>query len=214
MAKNPKRKSDFPRWLFAQECNFIAGAATIDALPATRLPEIAFVGRSNVGKSSLINALTGRKSLARISHTPGRTQQINFFNLGDQLMLVDLPGYGFAKVSKQQQQQWGDLIGHYLATQPNLRLLCLLIDGRHGIKPSDKDMMTLLKQTATPFLVVLTKADKTKKTELEKVKTDVEEFLKTTPGALNHLIITSAHEKYGADDLRDYVSSFATGSPK
>src|SRR3954452_8001580 len=157
------------RLLFAQECKFIWGAADQANLPEATLPEIAFAGRSNVGKSSLINALTGRKTLARTSNTPGRTQQINFFDLGNRLALVDLPGYGYAQESKTKISAWNELVRRYLKGRVTLRRGCLLIDGRHGTKPSDEEIMTMLDRAAVPYQVVLTKADKVKPADLQKI---------------------------------------------
>src|SRR5215469_6879054 len=147
------------RKLFAGPCDFIWGATTAQDLPPEKLNEIAFVGRSNAGKSSLINALTGRKSLARVSQTPGATRQINFFNLADRLMLVDLPGYGFAKRSKSEAEQWQEMIFSYLRRRARLRRVALLIDARRGVMDSDLQVMTLLDQAAVSYGLVLTKAD-------------------------------------------------------
>ena len=129
---------EFGRWLFAQPCDFVTGAVRLDQLPETALPEVAFAGRSNVGKSSLINALTGRKTLARTSNMPGRTREINFFLLAERLMLVDLPGYGYARAAKHQIQRWNQLITKYLKGRPNLCRVCLLIDARRGIMDADE----------------------------------------------------------------------------
>ena len=134
--------------LFRKECRFVAGAATTERIPPATLPEVAFIGRSNVGKSSLINALVNRKDLARTSKTPGRTQQLNFFNLGEQLMLVDLPGYGYAKASKAAISEWNLLIGHYLRSRAALKRVCVLVDSRHGLKDSDRLMMKMLDEHA------------------------------------------------------------------
>ena len=136
---------------------FITSAVSVKQYPADDFPEFAFVGRSNVGKSSLINALTGRKMLARTSNTPGRTQQINFFQLGEKLMLVDLPGYGYAKASKRSVQNWTNLLKLYLKGRAQLRRVCLLIDARHGIKKTDQNIMKLLDQAAVSYQVILTK---------------------------------------------------------
>jgi GTP-binding protein len=150
------------RLLFAKECTFLRGVVRLDGLPAPALPEIAFAGRSNVGKSSLLNALTGRKSLARTSNTPGRTREINFFELGGALLLADLPGYGYAKVSKKQVKGWTRLVRDYLTGRPNLRRLCLLIDARRGIQDSDREIMGLLDEAAVVYQAVFTKCDKVK----------------------------------------------------
>ena len=133
------------RILFAGACDFVLGVAGLEQLPASDRPEVAFAGRSNVGKSSLINALTNRKTLARTSHTPGRTQQLNFFDLGKQIYMVDMPGYGYAKVSKKQRAEWNTLIFDYLRGRQSLRCVFILIDGRHGIKDSDEELMARLK---------------------------------------------------------------------
>src|SRR5579872_3102379 len=150
------------RILFAGACDFIWGSMSADNLPPETLNEIAFVGRSNAGKSSLINALTGRKSLARVSQTPGATRQINFFKLADRLMLVDLPGYGFAKRSKTEADQWQEMIFSYLSSRARLRRVALLIDARRGVMDSDREVMALLDRTAVSYGLVLTKADELK----------------------------------------------------
>jgi GTP-binding protein len=150
------------RRLFAQECRFVAGADRIEALPPIGLPEIAFAGRSNVGKSSLVNALTGRTTLARVSHTPGRTQQLNFFDLGGRLGLVDMPGFGFARVAKSKIKDWSGLIERYLRGRPSLRRVCLLVDARHAAMAVDRAFMDRLDAAAVSYQVVLTKSDKVK----------------------------------------------------
>src|SRR5580704_18060070 len=139
--------SETIRKLFASQCEFVAGAATLDAIPAPVLPEIGFIGRSNVGKSSLVNALVGRKSLARTSQSPGATKQINFFRLDDALILVDLPGYGFARVSRTQSAEWQQLIFSYLRGRANLRRVVVLIDARRGVLRADKEAMKLLDES-------------------------------------------------------------------
>ena len=153
------------RRLFAQECKFFFGATKEDALPPDGLPEVAFAGRSNVGKSSLVNALTGRKTLANVSRTPGRTQQLNFFELGGRLWLVDLPGYGYAKVAKSTVASWQKLIERYLKGRPTLRRVLVLIDTRHGLKEVDRGVLDGLDEAAQSYQVVMTKADLAKPAE-------------------------------------------------
>lgn len=148
--------------IFKQEAKFVAGAAKINQLPKLFLPQIAFFGRSNVGKSSLINKICRHKNLARVSHTPGRTQQINFFSIADKIIITDLPGYGFAKVPASQKQYWISLITHYLQNEHNLCLINLLIDSRRGIKENDIEIIELLKSCDKKFQIILTKADKVK----------------------------------------------------
>jgi GTP-binding protein len=190
------------RKLFAGACDFAAGATHTEILPPPSLPEVAFAGRSNVGKSSLINALTGRNALARVSHTPGRTQQLNFFDLGGALMLVDLPGYGYAKVAKHTARQWSALIHAYLKGRVNLRRLCLLIDARHGLKPGDEEIMKLLDLSAVPYRVVLTKIDKVKAAELDAVIAQTTRRLVKHPAAAPLPWPVSAHEGIGIAELR------------
>src|SRR5689334_5622162 len=153
------------RKLFAGPCDFVWGATSAGNLPPDKLSEVAFVGRSNAGKSSLVNALTGRKSLARVSQTPGATRQINFFDLGGRLMLVDLPGYGFAKRSKTESDSWQEMIFAYLRRRSRLRRVLLLIDARRGVMDSDRQVMTLLDQAAVSYGLVLTKGDELKTSE-------------------------------------------------
>src|SRR5882724_13666168 len=147
------------RKLFAGPCEFVAGAASFESLIPISLPEIAFAGRSNVGKSSLVNALTGRRSLARTSSSPGHTRQINFFDLAGQLSLVDLPGYGFAQVSRSMKETWQDLASAYLRGRPTLKRVCLLIDSRHGVKEADRETMKNLDAAAVSYQLILTKTD-------------------------------------------------------
>ncbi len=197
------------RKLFAGECRFVAGANTLEIIPPATHPEIAFIGRSNVGKSSLINALTGRKALARVSDTPGRTQQLNFFLLGEKLMLVDLPGYGFAKVSKQQVREWTGLIRDYLRGRANLARVFLLIDARRGIMPPDEEFMDMLDEAAVSYQLVLTKADKLKAKEGEKALSNVAEHVNRRPAAHPELFMTSAENGEGIESLRAEVAQLS-----
>lgn len=192
----------FGRWLFAQDCRFAAAAAATGALPPEDLPEVAFAGRSNVGKSSLLNALTGRSRLARTSRAPGRTQQINFFTLGRRLMLVDLPGYGFARAPKRAVRAWTRLVEAYLSERPTLRRLCLLIDARLGLKESDRDLMAKLDCAAVPYQIVLTKADKVPAQEMAARLAALEQELARHPAALREVEVTSARRGHGIDGLR------------
>ncbi len=201
----PPNLHDFARWLFAQECTFIAGADKLDILPPPALPEIAFAGRSNVGKSSLINALLGRKSLARISHTPGRTQQLNFFLLGKHLYIVDMPGYGYAAVSKAKIKLWSQLIQNYLKGRVPLKRVFLLIDSRHGLKSSDQVVMEELDKAAVSYQLVLTKMDKAPPAHLEALKNILPETLKKHPAAFPELLFTSSLTKEGIDPLREAI---------
>lgn len=191
------------RKLFSGTCDFMLGVASLDQLPEADKPEIAFAGRSNVGKSSLLNALTGRKALARTSNTPGRTQQLNFFNLGDQCFLVDMPGYGYAKVSKAMRKEWDKLIFTYLRGRANLRSVFILIDSRHGIKENDRELMKMLDEAAVSFRIIMTKADKGKnRAEMEK---DTREILKKHPAAYPEIIFTSAEKGEGLEELRTQI---------
>lgn len=183
--------------LFNSECKFIAGAATFDQIPYSKLPEIAFVGRSNVGKSSLINSLVG-KNCARVSKTPGRTQQINFFTLGNKISLVDLPGYGYAAVSKQTRLHWDSLIINYLKHRKNLMRIFLLIDSKLGIKQNDEEIMEIFDALGLVFQIILTKADK-KSFEIEDL---TKELIQGHPAAFPEIILTSSKKNEGIKQLR------------
>lgn len=197
------------RWLFAQECVFVSGAANYDGVPDADLPEIAFVGRSNVGKSSLINALTGRKTLARTSNTPGRTQQINFFRLQDALMLADLPGYGYAKASKTEIKRWTRLIFDYLRGRPSLRRVCLLIDARHGLKTKDIEVMKDLDDAAVSYQIVLTKCDKVKPGALAQLLDTTASRIAKHVAAHPTIIATSSVKNDGVESLRAELAMMA-----
>ncbi len=197
------------RLLFAQDCQFVTGAANLGGVPSSELPEIAFGGRSNVGKSSLVNALTGRRTLARTSNTPGRTQQLNFFNLGGRLMLVDLPGYGFAAAPKPTVDRWTRLVKGYLKGRAGLRRLCLLIDARHGIKPVDRTLMSLLDTAAVSYQAVLTKCDKVKPEDLRALEAATAAELAKRTAAHPDVLATSARSGEGIAALRAELAGLA-----
>jgi GTP-binding protein len=197
------------RKLFAQACDFVTGVADLAQLPPMRLPEVAFSGRSNVGKSSLINALTGRRQLARISQTPGRTQQINLFDLGGRLTLVDLPGYGYAQAPKPAVEAWQQLVRAYLRGRASLRRTCVLVDARHGLKDNDRAFMAMLGETAVAFQVVLTKADLVRPAELADLVDSVDGELLRRLGAHPRLIVSSAQRGEGIDRLRAELAALA-----
>ena len=190
------------RVLFARPASFIMGAVSVDALPAPDLPEVAFAGRSNVGKSSLINGLVNRHGLARASNEPGRTREVNFFLLDDRLRLVDLPGYGWAKVSRGVAKKFQDLGRAYLRGRPNLRRVYLLIDSLHGLKPADAEAMDALDQAAVSYQIVLTKADKLKPAEVEAVVQRTQAAIAKRPAAFPRVIATSTEKGTGIPELR------------
>lgn len=194
------------RKLFAGEVGFLKGVVAMDGLPAGDRAEICFAGRSNVGKSSLLNALTGRKALARTSSTPGRTQEINYFTLADQAYLVDLPGYGFANAPLPVVEKWQRLLKAYLSGRATLRRAFLLIDARHGVKPVDEEIMALLSSAAVTFQVVLTKTDKPKKGEFDRNLEKTRSALQKYPAAYPELLLTSSQTGNGIAELRATIS--------
>jgi GTP-binding protein len=197
------------RLLFAGACDFIAAANNMKVLPPEGLPEICFAGRSNVGKSSLINALTGRKTLARTSQTPGRTRQLIFFSLADRIQLVDLPGYGYARAPKTDIKAWTTLTRKFLAGRASLQRVFLLIDARRGIGPGDSEIMTLLDASAVSWAVVITKADKLKPAALEAVCNDTRSRITTHVAAFPELFVTSAEAATGIAELRAHLGALA-----
>ncbi|WP_120500680.1 ribosome biogenesis GTP-binding protein YihA/YsxC [Roseovarius sp. EL26] len=194
------------RKLFAGPVDFLKGVVAMSGLPPADRLEVCFAGRSNVGKSSLINALTGRKRLARASNTPGRTQEINYFTLGDERYMVDLPGYGYAEAPVAVVEKWQRLLKSYLSGRPTLRRAFVLVDSRHGIKPVDDEIMSLLDSAAVAFQVVLTKDDKIKDKDREKMLAQVREKLSKHPAAFPELISTSAEKGDGIATLRSVIN--------
>jgi len=195
--------------LFVSECAFLKGVVAMEGLPPSDRLEVCFAGRSNVGKSSLINALTKRRNLARSSNTPGRTQEINFFTLGDTRYLVDLPGYGFAKAPVAVVEKWQNLMKSYLSGRANLRRIFLLIDARHGPKKADEEIMSLLDSCAVTFQVVLTKIDKTRDEARENVISATKIALMKHVAAYPEIVLTSSEKKQGVDTLRAIIAGIA-----
>ncbi|MFG1398237.1 ribosome biogenesis GTP-binding protein YihA/YsxC [Roseixanthobacter pseudopolyaromaticivorans] len=194
------------RLLFAAEWNFLTAAPTVEFLPPMLGLEIAFAGRSNVGKSSLVNALTGRKTLARTSVTPGRTQELIFFRVGPQLTMVDMPGYGFAKAPKEKVEAWTQTILDYLRGRVNLARVFVLIDARHGIKPVDEDVLNLLDKAAVSYAIVLTKVDQVKPSAFPERLAETEAKIRKRPAAYPHVFATSSHTGAGLPELRGAVA--------
>jgi GTP-binding protein len=197
------------RVLFARPVEFLMGAARIDGLPPPDLPEVAFAGRSNVGKSSLINGLTGRRHLARASTEPGRTREVNFFLLDGRLRLADLPGYGFARASRSDARRFQDLGRAYLRGRPNLRRVYLLIDARHGLKPPDAEALDALDQAAVSYQLVLTKSDKLKPAQAQAMVEETAAKVARRPAAFPRVLATSAETGSGLADLRAEIAAAA-----
>jgi GTP-binding protein len=204
----PERpEAEAGRLLFAGPCTFLKGVVAMDGLPAADRLEVCFAGRSNVGKSSLINALVGQKALARSSNTPGRTQEVNYFSLGEKHFLVDLPGYGFAKAPVSVVATWQRLMKSYLSGRASLRRVFLLIDARHGPKEADNEIMALLDSCAVTFQVVLTKTDKIKDAKLDQVVAQTKSSLAQHPAAFPEIVLTSAEKKQGLETLRAVIAA-------
>jgi GTP-binding protein len=197
------------RKLFAAECRFFVGAQRLDQVPPAAGPEVAFAGRSNVGKSSLLNALTGRKSLARASAEPGRTRQLNFFDLGGRLTLVDMPGYGYARASKDIKADWQGMMFDYLRGRPTLRRVLLLLDARIEVKAADTAVMELLDRAAVTYQLVLTKADGLKPPALARKHAEIERLARTHPAAHPEVIVTSVETGQGIAELRAELAQLA-----
>ncbi len=202
-----RAEAEIGRKLFAGPCTFLKGVVAMDGLPPADRLEVCFAGRSNVGKSSLINGLVGQKNLARSSNTPGRTQEINFFELGEAHYLVDLPGYGFAQAPVKVVEKWQRLMKSYLSGRANLRRIFLLIDARHGPKQVDSEIMSLLDKCAVTFQVVLTKIDKIKDDERAAVIAKTQESLHGHPTAFPEIILTSSEKKQGLETLRATIAA-------
>jgi len=197
------------RLLFAAECTFFFGAQKLDQVPPPAGLEIAFAGRSNVGKSSLLNALTGRNSLARVSSEPGRTRQLNFFDLGGRLTLVDMPGYGYARASKDIKADWQGMMFEYLRGRPTLRRVMLLLDARIEVKQADNDVIELLDRAAVTFQIVLTKADSVKAAAMERKIREAEQLARSHAAAYPRILTTSSETGEGIAALRAELASLA-----
>ncbi len=199
-------ETEAARKIFKAQSGFALGVASVDGLPSSDRVEVAFAGRSNVGKSSLLNALLGRRSLARVSNTPGRTRELNYFTLGEELFVVDMPGYGYAEAPKTLVAGWNALIHDYLRGRPQLKRVMLLIDSRHGLKSSDQEIMTLLDKAAVSYQGVLTKADKPKAGNLGAVIRETAHALQKHPAAFPELLVTSAATGSGIATLRNAIA--------
>ena len=201
-----EKKKELGRLLFSKETSFVKGVVDMPGLPNPDKIEVCFSGRSNVGKSSLINALTGRKGLARASNTPGRTQEINFFSIPDNHYLVDLPGYGYANAPIKVVEKWQNLLKRYLAGRQSLRRAFVLVDSRHGVKKVDTEIMSMLDSSAVTFQVVLTKLDKVKEKDRENILKQVRSSLQKHPAAFPEIILTSSERGWGIPTLRSIIA--------
>ena len=201
-----EKKKELGRLLFSKETSFVKGVVDMPGLPNPDKIEVCFSGRSNVGKSSLINALTGRKGLARASNTPGRTQEINFFSIPDSHYLVDLPGYGYANAPIKVVEKWQNLLKRYLAGLQSLRRAFVLVDSRHGVKKVDTEIMSMLDSSAVTFQVVLTKLDKVKEKDRENILEQVRASLQKHPAAFPEIILTSSEKGWGIPTLRSVIA--------
>jgi GTP-binding protein len=197
------------RVLFAGACHFVSAAQALDHLPPAEGPEIAFAGRSNVGKSSLLNALTGQHALARVSAAPGRTRQLNFFDVGGRLTLVDMPGYGYARAPKDVKADWQGLMFDYLRGRPTLRRVMLLLDARIEVKPADTAVLELLDRAAVAFQLVLTKADAVKPPTLARKQAEIERLARAHPAAHPQVLVTSSETGLGMPELRSALATLA-----
>jgi len=197
------------RLLFAAQCDFFFATQRLDQLPPSGLPEVAFAGRSNVGKSSLVNALTGRKTLARVSAQPGRTKQLNFFNLGGRLTLVDMPGYGYAVATKEVKEDWQGLMFTYLRGRTTLSRVILLMDARIEVKENDLAAIATLDRAAVLYRIVLTKADAVKKSDLERKQAEITALARKHPAALSDILTTSSDTGMGIAELRADLAALA-----
>ena len=202
--KNLKAKDS----LFSSQVDFVKGVVSLDGFPPDDRPEVCFAGRSNVGKSSLLNAITKRKSLARTSNTPGRTQQINYFSVGNKLYIVDLPGYGYAKAPLHEVKKWQKLVFSYMSGRRNLKRIFLLIDIRHGIKSNDIEIMNLLDEAAVNYQIIFTKCDKIKGQILENLVMDYTKSLNSQIAVYPEVIISSAQKKEGIEIIRSEIENF------